>query len=96
MSAGVAVENKAWRLIESLCPLCPQYAIGEAMSRRIRAVFGARNFLTIVRYNVLALNSLEFGQVVGKRLIVQGKKDLYCSGQHKEQCSKVMGKKYIP
>ncbi|XP_064813915.1 protein-cysteine N-palmitoyltransferase HHAT-like protein [Oncorhynchus masou masou] len=49
-----------------------EYAIGEAMSRRIRAIFGAINFWTIVLYNVLALNSLEFAKLVGKRLIVQG------------------------
>ncbi|CAB1326808.1 unnamed protein product [Coregonus sp. 'balchen'] len=48
------------------------YAIGEAMSRRIRAIFGALNFWTIILYNILALNSLEFAKLVGKRLIVQG------------------------
>ncbi|KAJ8011461.1 hypothetical protein DPEC_G00058450 [Dallia pectoralis] len=47
-------------------------AMGEAMSRRIRGVFGALNFWTIILYNVLALNSVEFAKLVGKRLLFQG------------------------
>lgn len=43
------------------------------MSRRIRAVFGAANFWAIVLYNILALNSLEFAQLVTKRLLLTGK-----------------------
>ena len=46
--------------------------MGEAMSRRIRGVFNAANFWTIVLYNVLALNSLEFAKLVGRRLIFKG------------------------
>ncbi|KAM3866440.1 hedgehog acyltransferase like, a [Diretmus argenteus] len=46
--------------------------LGEAMSRRIRGVFNAANFWAIVLYNVLALNSLEFAKLVGRRLIFQG------------------------
>uniref|UniRef100_A0A8B9SH27 Hedgehog acyltransferase like n=1 Tax=Anas platyrhynchos TaxID=8839 RepID=A0A8B9SH27_ANAPL len=43
-----------------------------AMSRRIRAAFGAVNFWAIVLYNILALNSLEFAQLVTKRLLLTG------------------------
>lgn len=43
-----------------------------AMSRRIRAAFGAVNFWAIVLYNILALNSLEFAQLVTKRLLLAG------------------------
>lgn len=49
-----------------------EYAMGEAMSRRIRGVFNAVNFWTIILYNILALNSLEFAKLVGNRLIVKG------------------------
>lgn len=47
--------------------------MSEAMSRRIRAVFGAANFWAIVLYNILALNSLEFALLVTKRLLLTGK-----------------------
>ncbi len=47
-------------------------AISETMSRRIRAVFNTFNFWTIVLYNVLALNSLEFANLVAKRLFLKG------------------------
>ncbi|RLW11352.1 hypothetical protein DV515_00001270 [Chloebia gouldiae] len=43
-----------------------------AMSRRIRAAFGAVNFWAIVLYNILALNSLDFALLVTKRLLVMG------------------------
>ena len=46
--------------------------MGEAMSRRIRGVFNAANFWAIILYNVLALNSLDFAKLVGKRLIFKG------------------------
>ncbi|XP_039926481.1 protein-cysteine N-palmitoyltransferase HHAT-like protein isoform X2 [Hirundo rustica] len=46
--------------------------LSEAMSRRIRAAFGALNFWAIVLYNILALNSLEFALLVTKRLLVVG------------------------
>ncbi|XP_052399016.1 protein-cysteine N-palmitoyltransferase HHAT-like protein isoform X1 [Carassius gibelio] len=49
-----------------------EMAISESMSRRIRAVFNAFNFWTIVLYNVLALNSLEFANLVAKRLFLKG------------------------
>lgn len=51
----------------------PQAKMSEAMSRRIRAVFGAANFWAIVLYNILALNSLEFALLVTKRLLLTGK-----------------------
>uniref|UniRef100_A0A8C2QAX6 Hedgehog acyltransferase like, a n=1 Tax=Cyprinus carpio TaxID=7962 RepID=A0A8C2QAX6_CYPCA len=44
----------------------------EAMSRRIRGLFNAVNFWQIVLYNVLALNSLDFAQLVAKRLLFKG------------------------
>ncbi len=47
--------------------------MSEAMSRRIRGVFNAVNFWQIVLYNVLALNSLDFAQLVAKRLLHKGK-----------------------
>ncbi|XP_059390584.1 protein-cysteine N-palmitoyltransferase HHAT-like protein [Carassius carassius] len=47
-------------------------AISESMSRRIRAVFNTFSFWTIVLYNVLALNSLEFANLVAKRLFLKG------------------------
>ncbi|KAG8428902.1 hypothetical protein GDO86_018942, partial [Hymenochirus boettgeri] len=34
--------------------------LSESMSRRIRGIFGAANFWTIILYNILALNSLDF------------------------------------
>ncbi|KFZ63877.1 Protein-cysteine N-palmitoyltransferase HHAT-like, partial [Antrostomus carolinensis] len=43
-----------------------------AMSRRIRAAFGAVNFWAIVLYNILALNSLEFALLVTRRLLLIG------------------------
>ncbi|XP_037313899.2 protein-cysteine N-palmitoyltransferase HHAT-like protein isoform X1 [Pungitius pungitius] len=46
--------------------------MGEGMSRRIRGLFNAANFWTIILYNVLALNSLEFAKLVGRRLIFKG------------------------
>lgn len=48
-------------------------AISDSMSRRIRAVFNTFNFWTIVLYNVLALNSLEFAKLVANRLLLKGK-----------------------
>lgn len=51
----------------------PQAKMSAAMSRRIRAVFGAANFWAIILYNILALNSLEFALLVTKRLLLTGK-----------------------
>ncbi|TRY53842.1 hypothetical protein DNTS_002798, partial [Danionella cerebrum] len=45
--------------------------MSEAMSRRIRGLFNAVNFWQIVLYNILALNSLDFAQLVAKRLILK-------------------------
>nr|XP_057916323.1 hedgehog acyltransferase like, b [Doryrhamphus excisus] len=47
-------------------------AMSEAMSRRIRAVFNIFNFWSIVLYNTLALNSLDFAKLVAKRLLLKG------------------------
>uniref|UniRef100_A0AAY4AU46 Uncharacterized protein n=1 Tax=Denticeps clupeoides TaxID=299321 RepID=A0AAY4AU46_9TELE len=49
-----------------------EMAMSEAMSRRIRAVFNTINFWTIVLYNLLAINSLEFAKLVAKRLLLKG------------------------
>ncbi|XP_037311466.2 hedgehog acyltransferase like, b [Pungitius pungitius] len=47
-------------------------AMPEATSRRIRAVFNTLNFWSIVLYNILALNSLDFAKLVAKRLLLKG------------------------
>lgn len=47
--------------------------MSESMSRRIRAVFNTFNFWSIVLYNILVLNSLDFGKLVAKRLLLKGK-----------------------
>ncbi|KAF7245723.1 Protein-cysteine N-palmitoyltransferase HHAT-like protein [Varanus komodoensis] len=49
-----------------------QANMSEAMSRRIRAFFGAANFWAIVLYNVLALNSLDFALLVTQRILWTG------------------------
>ncbi|MEE6517224.1 hypothetical protein FKM82_027309 [Ascaphus truei] len=46
--------------------------MSEAMSRRIRGVFGAANFWAIILYNILALNSLDFALMVSKRILITG------------------------
>lgn len=46
--------------------------MSEAASRRIRAVFNVFNFWSIVLYNTLALNSLDFAKLVAKRLFLKG------------------------
>lgn len=43
------------------------------MSRRVRALFGAMNFWAIIMYNLVSLNSLEFTQLVARRLLLTGK-----------------------
>lgn len=43
------------------------------MSRRVRAVFGAMNFWAIIMYNLVSLNSLEFTELVARRLLLTGK-----------------------
>lgn len=47
-------------------------AMSEAMSRRIRAIFNTFNFWSIVLFNILALNSLDFAKLVSKRLLLKG------------------------
>ncbi|XP_031706244.1 hedgehog acyltransferase like, b [Anarrhichthys ocellatus] len=49
-----------------------EMAMPEATSRRIRAIFNTLNFWTIVLYNILALNSLDFAKLVAKRLLLKG------------------------
>lgn len=49
-----------------------EVSVSEATSRRIRAVFNTFNFWSIVLYNILALNSLDFAKLVAKRLLLKG------------------------
>ncbi|KAL3040436.1 hypothetical protein OYC64_011454 [Pagothenia borchgrevinki] len=49
-----------------------EIGMSEATSRRIRAVFNTFNFWSIVLYNILALNSLDFAKLVAKRLLLKG------------------------
>lgn len=46
--------------------------MSEAMSRRIRAVVCIFNFWSIVLYNTLLLNSLDFAKLLAKRLLLKG------------------------
>ncbi|XP_032821660.1 protein-cysteine N-palmitoyltransferase HHAT-like protein [Petromyzon marinus] len=41
-------------------------------SRRVRAIFGAANYWTIILYNVLALNSTDFAELVSCRILLYG------------------------
>lgn len=50
-----------------------QTTLSEATSRRIRAIFNVFNFWSIVLYNILFLNSLDFAKLVAKRLFLKGK-----------------------
>ncbi|XP_029444188.1 protein-cysteine N-palmitoyltransferase HHAT-like protein isoform X1 [Rhinatrema bivittatum] len=47
-------------------------SMSEAMSRRIRGLFGAANFWAIILYNVLSLNSLDFALLVARRILITG------------------------
>ncbi|XP_060036372.1 protein-cysteine N-palmitoyltransferase HHAT-like protein isoform X2 [Erinaceus europaeus] len=47
-------------------------ALSEQMSRRIRGLFGAMNFWAIITYNLVSLNSLEFTELVTRRLLLTG------------------------
>ncbi|XP_012671738.1 hedgehog acyltransferase like, b [Clupea harengus] len=49
-----------------------EMSMSAAMSRRIRALFSTFNYWTIVLYNILALNSLDFAKMVAKRLFLKG------------------------
>uniref|UniRef100_A0A3Q2YMU2 Hedgehog acyltransferase like, b n=1 Tax=Hippocampus comes TaxID=109280 RepID=A0A3Q2YMU2_HIPCM len=49
-----------------------EHAMSEAMSRRIRAVVCIFNFWSIVLYNTLLLNSLDFAKLLAKRLLLKG------------------------
>ncbi|CAG5895993.1 unnamed protein product [Menidia menidia] len=49
-----------------------EIAMSEATSRRIRALFNTFNFWSIVLYNIVALNSLDFAKLVAKRLLLKG------------------------
>jgi len=46
--------------------------MSEATSRRIRAIFNTFNFWSIVLFNIVALNSLDFAKLVAKRLLLKG------------------------
>ncbi|XP_053525566.1 protein-cysteine N-palmitoyltransferase HHAT-like protein isoform X2 [Artibeus jamaicensis] len=47
-------------------------SLSEQTSRRVRAVFGAMNFWAIILYNLVSLNSLEFTELVARRLLLTG------------------------
>ncbi|XP_054450713.1 protein-cysteine N-palmitoyltransferase HHAT-like protein isoform X3 [Pteronotus mesoamericanus] len=47
-------------------------SLSEQMSRRVRAIFGAMNFWAIIMYNLVSLNSLEFTELVARRLLLTG------------------------
>nr|XP_023476426.1 coiled-coil domain-containing protein 13 isoform X8 [Equus caballus] len=47
-------------------------SLSEQTSRRVRAVFGAMNFWAIIMYNLVSLNSLEFTDLVARRLLLTG------------------------
>ncbi|XP_034024853.1 hedgehog acyltransferase like, b [Thalassophryne amazonica] len=49
-----------------------EMSMSEGMSRRIRAIFNTLNFGSIVLYNILALNSVDFAKLVVKRLFLKG------------------------
>ncbi|EGW04098.1 Protein-cysteine N-palmitoyltransferase HHAT-like protein [Cricetulus griseus] len=49
-----------------------QARLSEQMSRRVRALCGAVNFWAIIMYNLVSLNSLEFTELVARRLILTG------------------------
>nr|XP_006982958.2 protein-cysteine N-palmitoyltransferase HHAT-like protein isoform X1 [Peromyscus maniculatus bairdii] len=49
-----------------------QARLSEQMSRRVRALCGALNFWAIIMYNLVSLNSLEFTELVARRLILTG------------------------
>ncbi|XP_047595262.1 protein-cysteine N-palmitoyltransferase HHAT-like protein isoform X2 [Lutra lutra] len=52
-------------------------SLSEQMSRRVRALFGAVNFWAIIMYNLVSLNSLEFTELVARRLLLTGVDDLF-------------------
>ncbi|CAL8294181.1 unnamed protein product [Lota lota] len=49
-----------------------EMAMSAAMSRRIRAIFNTFNFWTIVLYNIVLLNTVDFAKLVAKRLLLKG------------------------
>lgn len=49
-----------------------QASLSEQTSRRVRALFGAMNFWAIIMYNLVSLNSLEFTELVARRLLLTG------------------------
>lgn len=51
-----------------------QAHLSEQMSRRVRALFGAVNFWAIIMYNLVSLNSLEFTELVARRLLLTGER----------------------
>lgn len=66
-----------------------QAALSQQMSRRIRGLFGAMNFWAIITYNLVSLNSLEFTELVTRRLLLtgegQGCGDTRCACPHPPQ-----------
>ncbi|XP_023476426.2 protein-cysteine N-palmitoyltransferase HHAT-like protein isoform X8 [Equus przewalskii] len=62
--------------VQKLAKLGPlaqiEASLSEQTSRRVRAVFGAMNFWAIIMYNLVSLNSLEFTDLVARRLLLTG------------------------
>uniref|UniRef100_A0A667H834 Hedgehog acyltransferase like n=1 Tax=Lynx canadensis TaxID=61383 RepID=A0A667H834_LYNCA len=62
--------------VQKLAELGPlaqiEASLSEQMSRRVRALFGAMNFWAIIMYNLVSLNSLEFTELVARRLLLTG------------------------
>lgn len=56
------------------CSWAGQASLSEQMSRRVRALFGAMNFWAIIMYNLVSLNSLEFTELVARRLLLTGER----------------------
>lgn len=69
-----------------MLPWTGQASLSEQMSRRVRALFGAMNFWAIIMYNLVSLNSLEFTELVARRLLLTGEAQGGC-GHRKCQAS---------
>lgn len=73
-----------------------QASLSEQMSRRVRAVFGAMNFWAIIMYNLVSLNSLEFTELVARRLLLTGEGQRRGEPQHARRPSRGHGPPEMP
>ncbi|XP_039769931.1 protein-cysteine N-palmitoyltransferase HHAT-like protein isoform X2 [Ornithorhynchus anatinus] len=67
---GLNFELWVQKLSESEPFASLEAGLSEPMARRVRGCFGAANFWAIVFYNILALNSLDFSELVTRRLLL--------------------------